>query len=214
MNKLTKFTLIASSALALTATAGAASAQGWSPINQRQERLDDRIDAGLRSGDLSRAEANRLRGEYRDIQALEARYRAGGLSDWERRDLDRRMDALSVRVSMQRTDAETRQGWYGGSGWSDNRGQWVSIERRQDQLDRRIENGFRSGRLTGAEATRLRAEFNAIARLEARYRVNGLSGRERADLDARFDRLAANVRFEARDGQRYGYGYGYGYNRR
>lgn len=211
MKTIARLSLIAASALAMTA--GAAQAQGWTPINARQASLDDRIDAGVRSGDLSREEAIRLRGEFRQIQALEARYRSGGLSDWERRDLDRRMDALSIRVSSERTDRQTGPGWYGGRGWTDQRGEWVSINRRQDQLDRRIEAGYRSGRLTPREATRLRAEFNALEKLEARYRVNGLSGRERADLDQRFDRLAANLREEARDGQRYGYGYG-GYDRR
>lgn len=207
MKTLTKLTLIATSALALSA--GAAAAQGWNSVDYRQDRLDARIEAGVRSGDLSRTEAARLQNEYRDIQRLEARYRADGLSNWERRDLDRRMDALSIRISAQRTDDQTGAGWYGGRGWNDNRGDWVSINRRQAQLDRRIEAGYRSGRLTPREATRLRAEYNALARLEDRYRVNGLTGRERADLDARFDRLAAQIRFEVRDGQRMGYGYGY-----
>jgi len=206
MTKLTKIGLLAASALALSA--GAASAQGWNSVNERQARLDSRIEAGVRSGDLSRAEAQRLEAEYRDVQALEARYRRDGLSDWERRDLDRRMDALSVRISAQRTDRQTGDGWYGGRGWTDARGDWVSINRRQAQLDQRIETGYRSGRLTAREATRLRAEFNALERLEGRYRVNGLSGRERADLDARFDRLAAQIRVEAHDHQRMGYGYG------
>lgn len=207
MKTLMKLTLIATSALALSA--GAAAAQGWNSIHHRQDRLDTRIEAGVRSGDLSRTEAARLESEYRDIQRIEARYRANGLSDWERRDLDRRMDALSIKISNQRTDAQTGPGWYGGRGWTDSHGTWVSINQRQAQLDKRIEAGYRSGRLTPREATRLRAEYNDLARLEARYRVNGLTGRERANLDARFDRLAAQIRYEARDGQRMGYGYGY-----
>ena len=80
----------------------------------------------------------------------------------------------------------------------DDRG-WQSINQRQAQLDRRIDRGVRSGDLSHREATRLRAEFRDIARLEARYRVNGLSFRERADLDRRFDRLSAQIRYERRD---------------
>lgn len=79
-------------------------------------------------------------------------------------------------------------------------GGW-NINQRQEQLDRRIDRGLRNGSLTQREARRLRAEFRDIARLEARYRANGLNPRERADLDRRFDWLAAQIRHERRDRQ-------------
>ena len=63
----------------------------------------------------------------------------------------------------------------------------------------------RRGQLTRGEAYRLRREFQRIAYLENRYRANGLSSWERADLDRRFDALSAQIRFERRDGDRYGY---------
>jgi hypothetical protein len=98
---------------------------------------------------------------------------------------------------------------YGHDGrWHDGRGQWTSINQRQAQLDRRIDMGIRNGQLTRQEAYRLRGEFNQIARLEARYRSGGLSNWERRDLDRRFDRLSAQIRYERRDGQQYGHGYG------
>lgn len=97
---------------------------------------------------------------------------------------------------------------YGGYDRQDYRG-WTSINQRQDQLDRRIDVGLRNGQLTRYEAGRLRDEFYDIARLERRYRSNGLSGWERADLDRRFDALSAKIRWERRDNDRYGYGYGY-----
>lgn len=201
MKKLTTLTLAAS---ALALSAGAASAQTWVSVSNRLERLDDRIDAGMRSGDLTRAEAMRLRAEFDSLARLETRYRANGLTAWERSDLDRRYDQLSMRVRFERNDMQ--EGWYGGRGWTDNRGAWVAINQRQTQLDRRIERGLRSGQLTPVEAARLRAEFDQIARLEARYRLGGLSMGERSDLDRRFDRLAAQIRWERRDSQ-------YGYNR-
>lgn len=197
-----KFTAITLTASALALSAGAASAQTWHPVNHRLERLDERIDAGVRSGDLTRAEARNLRLQFDQLARLEARYQTGGLTAWERNDLDRRFDQLSMRVRFQRNDVQ--EGWYGGRGWTDNRGMWVSIDRRQAQLDRRIDQGLRSGRLTPAEAARLHAEFDEIARVEARYRSGGLSVAERSDLDRRFDRLAAEIRWERRDAQ-YGY---------
>ena len=92
---------------------------------------------------------------------------------------------------------------------------WQNINQRQAQLDRRIDQGVRNGSLTRGEAVRLRAEFRDIARLEARYRsTGGLQAWERQDLDRRFDRLSARIRYERhdRDDRRYGYGYGGGYD--
>ena len=78
---------------------------------------------------------------------------------------------------------------------------WQSINERQVNLDARIDAGVRNGSLTRSEALRLRAEFNDLARLEARYRSSyGLSRAERADLDRRFDALSAQIRYERHDG--------------
>lgn len=84
---------------------------------------------------------------------------------------------------------------------------WTSINQRQAQLQMRIDRGVARGDLTRREAYRLQSQMRDLARLEARYRVNGLSSWERADLDNRFDRLSAQIRFERHDRQQYGYGY-------
>ena len=84
---------------------------------------------------------------------------------------------------------------------------WRSLSERQDRLYERIDRGVQRGALTGREAHSLRAQFAGIQRLEARYRRNGLSPWERADLDRRYDALSARIHDEAHDGQRYGYGY-------
>ena len=200
-------TLIAAAASALALSAGVASAQpAWTSINERQANLDARIEAGVRSGDLTRSEARELRDAFGDVIQLESRYRVDGLSSWERTDLQRRFDALSARIRYDRNDAQDR-----GDRWDDWRGQngaWMNINQRQERLERRIDQGIRNGKITRREAHRLRREFQAIARLENRYRHNGLSTWERADLDRRFDTLAAQIRWERRDGDRYGYGYG------
>lgn len=76
------------------------------------------------------------------------------------------------------------------------------------RLDQRIDWGIRNGDLTRGEAWRLKGDLRETARLEASYRRNGLNSRERADLDRRYDRISAQVRYERHDGDRYGYGYG------
>ena len=189
-----KIALIVAGLGIAAATVPAATAQaGWQNINQRQAQLDQRIDQGVRNGQLTRNEAARLRAEFRGIADLEIRYRrsAPGLTVAERADLDRRFDALSRKIRVERQDNQDA-----GNGW------W-NINQRQAQLDRRIDQGVRSGQLTRAEAIRLRAEFRGLVALEARYRrtAPGLTVAERADLDRRFDVLARKIRWERRDWQ-------------
>jgi hypothetical protein len=79
---------------------------GWQNINARQDRIEQRINQGIRSGALSRREATQVRNEYRGLVRLEARYRASrpGLTMQERRDLDRRYDALSAKIRIEKHD--------------------------------------------------------------------------------------------------------------
>ncbi|WP_405041462.1 hypothetical protein [Phenylobacterium sp.] len=202
-------TLIAAAVSVLALSAGAASAQGWTSINERQANLDARIDAGVRSGDLTRDEARELRGAFGEVAQLESRYRVDGLSAWERTDLERRFDALSARIRYDRNDSQDRgdrgDRW---DNWNAPNGGWMSINQRQERLDRRIDQGVRSGKLTRREAMRLRTDFQVIARLENRYRANGLSAWERSDLDRRFDTLSTRIRWERNDRDQYGDGYG------
>lgn len=85
-----------------------------------------------------------------------------------------------------------------------------NLNRRQVQLDHRIEIGARRGLITRREAANLREHSYEIARLEARYRFDGLNGWERADLDRRFDRLEMRIDRQLHDRD---YGYGYGHRR-
>lgn len=88
---------------------------GWDRIDRRFERLDHRIDQGLRNGQLSRREAVRLRADFRQLVRLEQRYSRGGLNRWERQDLDTRFDRLRVQVRYERRDRDDRRGR--GRGW-------------------------------------------------------------------------------------------------
>jgi len=78
---------------------------------------------------------------------------------------------------------------------------WQSINQRQGNQLARIDQGVRSGALTRPEAGRLRAEFRDLARLEDRYRRDGLSAGERRDLNRRFDGLSRRIYVQKRDRQ-------------
>lgn len=103
--------IAAASALLVTIPA-AANAAPWQSINQRQANLDRRIDQGVRSGELTRPEATKVRGEFRTLARLEDQYRrsGGGLTARERADLDARFDRLSQRVRNQKHDRQARPG--------------------------------------------------------------------------------------------------------
>lgn len=106
-----KFSILAAAlSVAAIALPVAASAQPWQSINQRQANLSARIDHGVRTGALNRNEAFRLRTQFRALAQLEADYRRSrpGLTLAERRDLDRRFDALSRRIQVQKRDRQYR----------------------------------------------------------------------------------------------------------
>ncbi|WP_425988813.1 hypothetical protein [Brevundimonas sp. TWP2-3-2] len=47
--------------------------------------------------------------EFNALLRLEANYRRGGLTAWERTDLDRRFDRLSASIREQRRDRDNRR---------------------------------------------------------------------------------------------------------
>jgi len=68
------------------------------------------------------------------------------------------------------------------------------------RMDARIDRGFRSGRLTRQEARYLSGELGEL-RQRARYywQTNGMSWRERQDLDMRYHRLQERIGRQLRD---------------
>jgi len=96
--------------------------------------------------------------------------------------------------------ASAQSGGYGGNGYANS-----NVEVRADQLQMRLQAGIRSGAITRAEAMPLREELRQLTRLETLYARDGISGRERADLQHRINSLRQGIRMAERgaDG-RYG----------
>ena len=82
---------------------------GWYGESGRLQELGRRIEAGARSGQLSRAEASRLRSEHTFLVQLEQNYRRGGLTNQERLDLNRRFELLASKIRWERRDWENRR---------------------------------------------------------------------------------------------------------
>ncbi len=78
---------------------------------------------------------------------------------------------------------------------------WQTINQRQAALQHRITMGVRDGSLNRREASRIRTKFANLKQLEHQYRRNGLSYRERTDLDRRFNALSQSIYAQKHDRQ-------------
>ena len=76
---------------------------------------------------------------------------------------------------------------------------------RSDQLQLQLQAGVRSGAISRAEAMPLRDQLMQLTRLERLYARDGISGRERADLQQRINSVRQGIRMAERNGDsRYG----------
>jgi lactam utilization protein B len=80
-------------------------------VNGRQHVQHDRIAQGVRSGQLTREEAAKLRAEEKAIRQEERAYRADGkLTPAERKDLHQDLNQTSKDIYREKHDAEARPG--------------------------------------------------------------------------------------------------------
>jgi hypothetical protein len=103
-------TLVAMAALTVLA-AGSAFADGTrSPgVNARQQNQHARIHQGVKSGELTRREAHKVREEQRDVRQLERAYKSDGtLTRRERADLHHEQNQASRDIHRQKHDAQDR----------------------------------------------------------------------------------------------------------
>lgn len=78
-------------------------------VNQRQQEQRERIEQGVKSGELTWRETAKLAREQRHIKKEEARYRSDGdLTARERADLQRDLNKASRDIHEQKHDAQDR----------------------------------------------------------------------------------------------------------
>ena len=114
--------LLAASSLALAATGAQAdwghgerghayqqSRMFSQQVNARQARQMERIQAGMRTGALTRGEFRELMHEQHAIRAMERHFRADGIIDArEFRRLDRALDVASRNIRAEKHDRQAR----------------------------------------------------------------------------------------------------------
>ena len=79
-------------------------------VDARQADLERRIFRGMRNGSLSEREASRLRAAFGEIAGWEQRYRRGGFTRHEIRDLHYRLDRLNTLLVAEVSDRNNRRG--------------------------------------------------------------------------------------------------------
>ncbi len=80
-----------------------------------------------------------------------------------------------------------------------------NVQARVQQLQVQLQTGIQSGAISRQEASPLRDQLRQLVRMERIYARDGISGRERAELQQRINGLRQQMRFAARNGDnRYG----------
>lgn len=77
-------------------------------INKSQANQNRRIRQGVKSGELTKKEATRLRNQQDKFAAREAKLREGGLTRKERVKLDKHQDKMSQNIYKQKNDKQSR----------------------------------------------------------------------------------------------------------
>ena len=163
-----------------TGTLDAEWSRGRRALAGQQTAFNNRLDAEVRSGALQSWSADRIRTDYGALVRPEADYgRDGRFTTQERQDLTARYDAL------------TRAAQDGGYG--DDGGGYSSVADGRPEFERRVAAAVSARRLSRTDATRLRADYAALIRMETEYQRGGLTARERQDIETRLDALDARI---------------------
>ena len=158
--------------LAALSVAAPAAAQPWTGQRANTANLQTQLDAGIRSGTISRREAMPLRSMLRELVSLEHQFSRNGFTGRENAALRQRSNTLSRQIRMaERTgpvgrwndrDRDDRDGWRDRDddrrdGWRgrdkderDGNGRWSDRDDRYDgYVDARFDRPNRGDRFNG-----------------------------------------------------------------
>lgn len=156
-------------------------AAGRKPLATQRTQFHTRIDSDVRSGALTQSNGTRMKSEYDELVALESRYGADNrFTTAERTELADRYGAL--------TQALTEGGYS-----DDTSSNTLSVADGRADFNRRVDAAVSARRLSRTEGTRLKNDYAALVQTEATYARDGISNREREDLDSRLDALDTRV---------------------
>lgn len=147
-------------------------------IDAMQADVLKRLTDGLASRRLTQQEYDELKYEFDRAAALEALYRQSDnrLDYDETLKLALELDRMSTKLERSLHDRDIAIG---------------NTDARQTELDKKINDGLNSGKLTGQEAQQLRLDFDRIASREAALKASGrpISADDRLSLLIDLERL-------------------------
>lgn len=167
-------------------------------IDQAQQAISARIQQGLASGHITPSEARELYRRDRDIEMRESRFKSDGrATEQERQQLRSDLDALSADVERMIANRDVVA----------QPGSTPGIDNRQVNISQRIDEGVNAGRISQRDARRLHSRERDIARLEARFKRDGVvTQQERRQLQNELTKLRQDVE-RAMNRERRGRGY-------
>ncbi|GAO35603.1 hypothetical protein SCT_0994 [Sulfuricella sp. T08] len=162
---------------------------------QRMQNQHQRIEQGVRSGQLNHREATRLNHEQRRIHREAREYHSDGvMTRAERNDLRSDQNRASRHIY-----AEKHDGQYGARGSVRDPG----VNARQSNQRERIQQGIRTGELSRGEARQLGAEQRTIRQEERQYKSDGVMTKaERKDLHQDLSVASKDIYNEKHDAER------------
>ncbi len=156
---------------------------------QRNVNQQQRIEDGLKSGQLNTREAGRLeRGEAK-IEKMEANAaKDGSISAREQARITAAQNRERRAIYNQKHDAQV-----GHPGSASSQRMQADVQRNLNQ-QQRIEQGVKSGELENSEVARLERGQSRVDRATARASADGRVGaREQARIQAREDRQSGRI---------------------
>lgn len=165
-------------------------------VNRRFERQQDRIAAGINSGQLTPREAANLETKEAALKSEERTFRlenGGSLTRAEQTKLNKQENNLSEQVFDQKHDAQTAT-------TTPKSEVGARLENQQD----RIAAGINSGQLTAGETARLEArEVELRHEIATDRQANGgkLTDAERKEINQELNGLSARISKQKHDDQ-------------
>ena len=154
---------------------------GRTPLATQRTQFDTRVDSDVRSGGITQAVGSRLKTDYADLVALEARYGADRrFTTAEKTELSDRYGALTQILATGAAN--------GGNVTT------AAVADGRNAFNSRVDAQVGARRLTRTVGTTLKNDYTALIQVETGYLRDGtISVAERNDLDNRLDALDQRV---------------------
>ena len=157
--------------LAACALATAAGAQNTADVVQRDVNQQNRIEQGLKSGELTTKEAGKIEREESHIDKMESNaLKDGKMTNAEKSRIERAQNQASKDIYREKHDAQT-----GDPNSASSKRMQADVQRNANQ-EQRIENGISNGSLTNREAGNLERGQARVDRKEGSAAANGHVG--------------------------------------